>query len=58
MSGGIEEVDSNLIETNYDHVVYSFDDLNLKPNILRGKFSQFKFLNIKNVTLFIDRNAI
>ncbi|ODQ79805.1 hypothetical protein BABINDRAFT_62083 [Babjeviella inositovora NRRL Y-12698] len=38
MSEGITEIDSNLIETNYDNVVYSFDDLNLKPEILRGIF--------------------
>lgn len=37
-SDGITEVDSNLIETNYDNVVYSFDDLNLKEPILRGIF--------------------
>lgn len=38
MSEGITEIDSNTIETNYDHVVYKFDDLNLKPNIVRGIF--------------------
>ncbi|CCE86297.1 Piso0_004780 [Millerozyma farinosa CBS 7064] len=38
MSQGITEIDSGLIETNYDNVVYSFDDLNLKPNIVRGIF--------------------
>ncbi|ODV96619.1 hypothetical protein PACTADRAFT_54479 [Pachysolen tannophilus NRRL Y-2460] len=37
-SEGITEIDSNLIETNYDNVVFSFDDLNLKPEILRGIF--------------------
>ncbi|KAK7682948.1 translation initiation factor eIF4A [Cerrena zonata] len=37
-SNGITEVDSGLIESNYDNVVYSFDDLNLKPNIVRGIF--------------------
>lgn len=37
-SNGITEVDSGLIETNYDNVVYSFDELNLKPNIVRGVF--------------------
>lgn len=36
-SDGITEVDANLIETNYDNVVYSFDDLNLKRAILRGE---------------------
>ncbi|CDR37446.1 CYFA0S01e10726g1_1 [Cyberlindnera fabianii] len=35
-SDGITEIDSNLIESNYDNVVYSFDDLNLKKEILRG----------------------
>lgn len=37
-SNGITEVDSGLIETNYDNVVYTFDELNLKPNIVRGIF--------------------
>lgn len=37
-SEGITEIDSGLIETNYDNVVYKFDDLNLKPNIVRGIF--------------------
>lgn len=38
MSNGITEVDANLIESNYDNVVYSFDDLNLKSQIVRGIF--------------------
>ncbi|OBA24272.1 eukaryotic initiation factor 4A [Metschnikowia bicuspidata var. bicuspidata NRRL YB-4993] len=38
MSNGITEVDANLIESNYDNVVYNFDDLNLKPEIVRGIF--------------------
>lgn len=38
MSEGITEIDSGLIETNYDNVVYKFDDLNLKPSIVRGIF--------------------
>lgn len=38
MSNGITEVDANLIESNYDNVVYSFDDLNLKSEIVRGIF--------------------
>ncbi|KAL7665932.1 ATP-dependent RNA helicase eIF4A [[Candida] zeylanoides] len=38
MADGIQEIDSGLIETNYDNVVYSFDDLNLKPAIVRGIF--------------------
>lgn len=37
-SNGITDVDSGLIETNYDNVVYTFDELNLKPNIVRGIF--------------------
>lgn len=37
MSDGITEIDANLIETNYDNVVYSFDDLKLKQEILRGE---------------------
>lgn len=37
-SESITEIDSGLIETNYDNVVYKFDDLNLKPNIVRGIF--------------------
>lgn len=37
-SEGITEIDSGLIESNYDNVVYKFDDLNLKPNIVRGIF--------------------
>ncbi|KAG7812134.1 hypothetical protein KL921_001366 [Ogataea angusta] len=36
-SENIQEVDSNLIESNYDNVVYTFDELNLKPEIIRGK---------------------
>lgn len=35
---GITEVDSGLIETNYDNVIYTFDDLNLKEEIVRGIF--------------------
>ncbi|KAK6893827.1 ATP-dependent RNA helicase eIF4A [Candida tropicalis] len=31
-------VATGLIESNYDNVVYKFDDLNLKPNIVRGIF--------------------
>ncbi|GME79213.1 unnamed protein product [Ambrosiozyma monospora] len=32
-----QDPDSNLIETNYDNIVYSFDDLKLKPEILRAQ---------------------
>lgn len=38
MSDGITEIESGLIETNYDNIVYKFDDLNLKPEIVRGIF--------------------
>ncbi|ESW99807.1 ATP-dependent RNA helicase eIF4A [Ogataea parapolymorpha DL-1] len=38
-SENIQEVDSNLIESNYDNVVYTFDELNLKPEIIRGIFA-------------------
>lgn len=38
MSQEFNEIDAATIETNYDNVVYSFDDLNLKPNIVRGIF--------------------
>lgn len=38
MSQEFNEIDATTIETNYDNVVYSFDDLNLKPNIVRGIF--------------------
>ncbi|CAN3374284.1 hypothetical protein DIURU_000837 [Diutina rugosa] len=34
---GLTEIDGQ-IETNYDTVVYKFDDLNLKPAIVRGIF--------------------
>ncbi|KAG7195568.1 translation initiation factor eIF4A [Scheffersomyces spartinae] len=37
-SEGITEIDAGLIESNYDNIVYSFDDLNLKPSIVRGIF--------------------
>lgn len=40
MADGIQEIDSNLIESNYDNVVYSFDDLNLKKEIVRGMWFQ------------------
>ncbi|KAK6877973.1 ATP-dependent RNA helicase eIF4A [Candida tropicalis] len=33
-----KEANHRLIESNYDNVVYKFDDLNLKPNIVRGIF--------------------
>ncbi|KAH3662288.1 hypothetical protein OGAPHI_005538 [Ogataea philodendri] len=38
-SDSIQEVDSNLIQSNYDNVVYTFDELNLKPEIIRGIFA-------------------
>ncbi|GMG19088.1 unnamed protein product [Ambrosiozyma monospora] len=34
-----QDPESNLIETNYDNIVYKFDDLKLKPEILRGIFA-------------------
>lgn len=33
------EIDANGMQTNYDKIVYSFDDLNLKKSILRGIFA-------------------
>ncbi|ANZ74112.1 BA75_00634T0 [Komagataella pastoris] len=39
MSEGIIEIDTNLIETNYDQVVSTFDELNLKEQILRAVFA-------------------
>lgn len=39
MSEGITEIDEHLIESNYDNVVYKFDDLNLKEEIVRGIFA-------------------
>ncbi|CCK69235.1 translation initiation factor eIF4A KNAG_0C01220 [Huiozyma naganishii CBS 8797] len=37
-SEGIQEVEESQIDTNYDKVVYNFDDMNLEPNLLRGVF--------------------
>lgn len=39
MADGITEIDSSLIETNCEEVIHTFDDLNLKPAIVRGIFS-------------------
>lgn len=36
MSETISNVDENLIESNYHEVAHTFDDLNLKEEILRG----------------------
>ena len=36
MSEGITEIEDSQIQTNYDKVVYKFDDLNLKEELLRG----------------------
>ncbi|QLQ78578.1 hypothetical protein HG537_0A08250 [Torulaspora globosa] len=38
MSEGITEVEESQIQTNYDKVVYKFDDMNLKNELLRGVF--------------------
>lgn len=35
---GITEVEESQIQTNYDKVVYKFDDMNLKNELLRGVF--------------------
>lgn len=35
---GITEVEESQIQTNYDKVVYKFDDLNLKEELLRGVY--------------------
>ena len=39
MSEGITEIPESEIQTNYDKVVYKFDDMNLKPELLRGVFT-------------------
>lgn len=33
------QIDANGMQTNYDKIAYSFDDLKLKPEILRGIFA-------------------
>ncbi len=38
MSEPAQEVDTKTIETNYDEVIYNFEDLKLKPEILRGVY--------------------
>ena len=38
MSEGITEVEESQIETNYDKVVYKFDDMNLDSSLLRGVY--------------------
>ena len=38
MSGGIQEIDSNLVESNYDKVFPTFDSMNLKTPLLKGLF--------------------
>ncbi|CDO96157.1 unnamed protein product [Kluyveromyces dobzhanskii CBS 2104] len=38
MSDGITDIDENQIQSTYDKVVYSFDDLKLKEELLRGIF--------------------
>lgn len=38
MSEGITQVEDSQIETNYDKVVYSFEDMGLEPDLLRGVY--------------------
>lgn len=38
MSEGITELEESQIQTNYDKVVYKFDDMNLSQELLRGVF--------------------
>lgn len=38
MSEGITQIEESQIETNYDKVVYTFDDMNLKTELLRGVY--------------------
>ena len=38
MSEGITEVEESQIETNYDKVVYKFDDMDLDSSLLRGVY--------------------
>ncbi|OLL27102.1 ATP-dependent RNA helicase eIF4A [Neolecta irregularis DAH-3] len=39
MAEGLQNIDESLIETNYDEVVDSFDNMNLKPELLRGIYA-------------------
>ncbi len=34
---GLEDIEQSQIESNYDETVDSFDEMNLKPELLRGK---------------------
>jgi translation initiation factor 4A len=36
---GLEDVPEGQIESNYDETVDSFDDMKLKPELLRGKYT-------------------
>ena len=38
MSEGITDIEKSQIQTNYDKVVYKFDDMELDENLLRGVF--------------------
>jgi translation initiation factor 4A len=38
-SAGLEEINESQIESNYDEVVDSFDNMNLKPELLRGVYA-------------------
>ncbi|KAJ4125115.1 translation initiation factor eIF4A [Fusarium falciforme] len=38
MSEGITDIEESQIQTNYDKVVYKFDDMELDENLLRGVF--------------------
>lgn len=34
---GLEDIEQSQIESNYDETVDSFDEMNLRPELLRGK---------------------
>ncbi|GAA5913215.1 uncharacterized protein JCM6883_005287 [Sporobolomyces salmoneus] len=38
-AGGVENVEEGLIESNWDQVVDNFDDMNLRPELLRGIYA-------------------
>ncbi|GAA5869941.1 hypothetical protein JCM16303_001846 [Sporobolomyces ruberrimus] len=38
-AGGVENVEEALIESNWDQVVDNFDDMNLRPELLRGIYA-------------------
>jgi translation initiation factor 4A len=41
MENGSEENASASVETNWDEIVYSFDDMDLKEDLLRGISTHF-----------------